>query len=272
MIRSLRLTLLIFFVQALLIPSMGQMLPTLGVDSNSLTRGQDFPQKKLAYFWSESIPNHGSPWKEIREAHDEIQTLLQEWSARREKYKKEAKFLKKIFGLIHRKYLKRYRQYSTLREVFEKKNYDCVSGTSLYALVFEYLGQSYQIKETPFHTYLILNLENSKRILIESTSPRLGWVRNENQIREMEHYFTWLDHQEFYGETLVFNRTITLRQLAGLQYYNQAVDFYNRKEFEQAKQYLRQATRLYETKRIKRLAKLIEIQVSQRNSKPKNQH
>jgi hypothetical protein len=182
----------------------------------------------------------------------EINLFCQELAQKIDKqsYKKT---IKQIFYQVHRKYLKRYQLYSSFEQTMNEGLYDCVSGTTLYAVILEKLGFTYEIKETPFHVYLLVKTEEGK-FLIESTNPLEGLVVDEDKVSDLELYYTMLPKQE--GESITFNNVIDLKQLAGLQYYNEAVTYFNTQKYDDAAQKLHDALNYYQSDRIMALLQL----------------
>lgn len=64
------------------------------------------------------------------------------------KYNK-AKLIQEVYNAIHEKYLLIYNENVSLSSLFETGTYNCLTATILYVAAFEYVGISYQIKETP---------------------------------------------------------------------------------------------------------------------------
>ncbi len=104
----------------------------------------------------------------------------------------------------------------------DKGEYDCVTGTIVYALILDKLNIEYEILEFPYHVLIVLNIDG-KDIMLEATDPYYGFVTEEKD---------YLERIEFYknqSQENAFLRKIDLKQLAGLYYYNQAVEEYNSK-------------------------------------------
>ena len=82
---------------------------------------------------------------------EEIVRFSESLNHKRFRYKQEIDFWKHVYYKVHRKYLKTYSSPSTLNDVLVTGNYDCLSGTALYAMIFQALGADYQIIETNYH-------------------------------------------------------------------------------------------------------------------------
>ncbi len=166
---------------------------------------------------------------------DEFNSFCQELQAKRTKFKSEIYFLWYVFNKVHADFLDFYGKNPPFYHIFSKKHhYNCVSGTALYDLVFQNLGYQTLIKETQDHVYLIVNT-GKIQILIESTDSIHGFITGKRLIEKQE--------KEYIGKSVT--REITLVNLCGLQYFNQAVDSYYRKDYSQSQLVLDKAKLLY---------------------------
>lgn len=146
----------------------------------------------------------------------------------------EAKLVKALHGKIHDRYLKKYALISPFYRIFESGEYNCVSATALFALVLEKLNIPYNIQELPTHVYLIA-WPGTKNIVVEMTSPKDGYfvpskrevTRVVNSLREYklidQNTMAGKDDREIYNLVLYQDKVINLRELAGLQYFNEAI-------------------------------------------------
>lgn len=185
--------------------------------------------------------------------------------------KNNRRFLKKIFEHVHLQYLKKYRTYSDFYQLFDANNFDCVTGTALYALIFNEMGIGYELHETANHSYLIVSL-GTEKALFESTDPLNGFITAPEIIEETQTRYAqemaidfnnlmgMVGHKKSIAKTLkVYSETISLSQLAGLYYYNHAVVYYNLKNYKTAVNALEKAYTLHPSKRILTLL-LVAIQ------------
>jgi hypothetical protein len=174
------------------------------------------------------------------------------------RYKSEIDFWRYTYYKVHRKFLKHYQSHSTLTDLLENGYYDCLSGTALYAFIFEQLGADYQIIETPYHVFLELHT-GGEIILIESTSPLDGFVTDQMEINKLkEAYLNNFDtgewtNKSYYKYQQSFNNRISLKQLAGLQLFNRAVEAYNNRDLQTALKLQEDALRLYASSRVKEM-------------------
>ena len=184
--------------------------------------------------------------------YQQLQEHIQALANKRHQYKRERKFLKYLFYNTHKKFLKKYEMHQDFSAIFGKdKKYNCVSGTTLYAIILQELGYKYSIRETAFHVYLVVHTPKYPKILLDSTDPHNGFLYNAHIIRKRERHYT--ENNEY-----KFNQEITLSQLIGLQYYNQGVQYFNQKTFGKALVKLTKAYQHYPSNRVKALQELAQ--------------
>lgn len=220
--------------------------------SQASTVSAEQARRFMLFLHSDTSLHYEAKEKYILEVLNFVKTLKES----RVTFKTEKRFLKDVFQKTQKRFFKTYEQSSPLSQIFLCGKFDCVSGTTLFALILEELGFQIQIKETAFHAYLLVYLDNEEKILIESTDAVYGLMDNPYFIRKAEEEFTNLYKEEIPKEFKPFNRVITLKQLAGLQYYNEAVANFNQKKFKEATKYLKNALKLYSEDRIEALLNL----------------
>lgn len=189
-----------------------------------------------------------------------LDTFIKELHDKRSRYRSEARFLSFFFRKVHRKFLKHYQRHTTLYELLEQGSYDCVTGTALYALLLDALNIPYQVHEFPYHVYLTLTTSQGDTIMIESTDPQYGFVTDpREQTQRAKHYSRVAtdESEEAYQYGFTIRESIGLTKLAGLSYFNEAVDRYNQQQFQAASDLLRRASQLYDSPRMEAFARLI---------------
>ena len=179
---------------------------------------------------------------------------------KRKRFRNESRFLHYVFYKVHHEYLKSYKHSETFNGIFNGGSYNCVSGTALYACLLSQLGYSPKIYETRYHIFLLVDLKDSSQILFETTDPLAGFVDNKERVsKRIQHYLK--DEQETLTKRLTLsapfnNHTIledvSLKEVAGLHYYNLAIDLINKENYYDAFRALKKANILYpESQRIK---------------------
>ncbi len=175
-------------------------------------------------------------------AYTELTSFCQHLSKKRKRFVSESHFLYYIFQQTQKKYLHRYDAYPMFTNLFQDSaTYNCVSGTALYTWVLNQLGFETEIRETNLHVYLRVKTVRSS-YLIDATDPENGFVSDDELLitrRELWYASNELKH----GRPC--NISINLYQLAGLQYFNEAVKAFNAHDYQACSQYLKKADLLY---------------------------
>ena len=159
-----------------------------------------------------------------------LETLKENLEGKSEKAK-----TKILYHKIQDQYFKEYRLTSSLTNTFKTGQFNCVSSSILYALVFDYYSIPYQLKQTPNHVYLIA-FPKTYRILIESTQAKLGFIDISDQIKVkivddlVDKKIISKDkvllggHLRAYNEYMNSDENIDLRQAISLMYFNRALE------------------------------------------------
>lgn len=185
----------------------------------------------------------------------------------RKKKKSDIKFLRSIFYRVHTNSLIKYKEQATMDETLRNGRFGCLTGTALYALILEHFGYDYEIIELPNHVFLKVNTEN-KSIILESTLPNDGFItfsKELNRVMEQEGFdprnirtlSTVGDDSVDEWNLVEGHNKITIKQLAGLQYFNESVRFYVQKDYLKSMDMIKEAYRLYPSKRNERLMQLV---------------
>ncbi len=195
---------------------------------------------------------------------EKLESFIDKMERKRRGVTSDKAFLKKVFYAGHRKHLKEYKPFHNLYSLFSTGSYNCLSGTAFYALVLEKLGYSYQVYETDYHIFLIVQTGEGEEILIESTDPLNGFVTGRQEIAERIEKIR-MDSEgdlqqksnDYYNFKLDVFRKVSLKQLAGLQYFNQAAHLYNKQQFSRAENALSKGRMLYPAERFERFSALL---------------
>jgi hypothetical protein len=176
-------------------------------------------------------------------------------------------FIETVFHKTQSKFFRSYEAYAQLDQMFEKGAYNCLSGTTLYALIFESLGYEVTIFETRYHSFLIASSDDGP-VLIESTDKINGVVKGVIEIQNrIDSYLnkesTQITPSSISPDRYIPIQKVTFMQLIGLHYLNKAVVNINIGRFKPAVEELSTAHILYpESERIE---DLLDILTSQRD-------
>lgn len=202
------------------------------------------------------------PSNEVKAYWNELNEFTALLEKKKTKYRSEQAFLKYLFYKVHRQYLKKYRHHTTFYHLFEDGYYNCVTGTALYAILLDAFDLNYQIRETPYHVFLVVySSDHTDSVLLESTDPH-GFIDDSKDMANAINLYQETqaeqeDPTSVYDYNFDIDESINLRKLAGLSYFNQAVDHYNQQQPHKAIQYLKQAIVLYPAKRMEAFQSLI---------------
>ncbi|QCK13751.1 hypothetical protein DCC35_02755 [Mangrovivirga cuniculi] len=165
--------------------------------------------------------------------------------------------LEKVFFKIHRKVLKEYNKYAEINSTLKDGDYDCVTGTAVYAYVYQSLGLKTEIFETPSHVFLVV-VSNNRKYLIESTSPLNGFLEIDNDIKlNISNSLGLLVADETDVMTNEVINKITIKELAAISLHNKAAKLYMEKDFVSAAKVINEALTIYPSARSVYLKKLI---------------
>ncbi|MCB0655097.1 MAG: hypothetical protein KDC57_03120 [Saprospiraceae bacterium] len=181
---------------------------------------------------------------------------LQHWSSRKARYRDQVAFLRAFFYRTHRKYLKQYVPYSSFEQTLERGNYDCVSGTALFATLLTELQIPFEIRETGYHVFLIAHVQD-QFVLLESTDPNSGFMEDQQAIihQVQQYIFDGLDAAMV---SKPIHNSISLTQLEGLMHYNLALVYFQQRDRATAALHLDHALARYDSPRIHAMYDLLK--------------
>lgn len=178
--------------------------------------------------------------------------------------KKPDKKIKTVYDKVHNPLLKKYELENRFHEIFSSGNYNCVTATALYAMVFDQLSIPYEIKEEPTHVYL-LGFPNKENIIVETTAPLFGYITFTEDFKDR--FVTNLKKQkvigseeaekksteELFNKYYFKNEKIAVRELIGLHYINDALFMRDKGKWKEGYYQLEKAYLFYPSQRCKYL-------------------
>ena len=182
--------------------------------------------------------------------------------------KKEKDFVRFIFTKTHQEFLKEYKAYAPFNGLFSNGDYNCLTGTILYALILNHFGIQYEVIETNYHIFLTVETEQGK-VLLEATDPLDGFVDTaagiEKRIATYRQNALTASNTKLSAYRFSFDlyKTVSLEELQGLLYYNKAVDAFNHQQLENSIQFLEKAHTLYSSARIQEFSTILMTAVQQ---------
>jgi hypothetical protein len=188
----------------------------------------------------------------------EYYTFVSSLKDKQAKWKNDHRTLEHLFYKVHQKYLKKYVPYQSFQALFDTGTYGCLTGTALYAFLLDELGYKYEIIETNYHMFLIVEVDD-QRFLLESTDPFNGfeYIQDEINKRIAEAYLKNKIGGTHYTFSYDIYRSISYTELIGLQYYNTAINAYNQNNLSLSLYCLNEAFKFNKSERIAELLILI---------------
>lgn len=257
MIRG-RNSILIAFLSCITITCFGQV--------NDLAIGQDLnePHPIEQFLIIDHQLNIQKEGIDFIDTYDEI---IRKLEIVRQRKKSDRLFLRSIFYKVHQKNLIKYDKQATMGQTLLTGNFGCLSGTALYALILDHFNFAYDIIELPNHVFIQLQVEGQD-MLIESTNPEAGLIKiNQGVIaamkqkgfdpRKIEALATVGVESVDEWNILEGHNKITLHELAGLQYFNEAVRLYIQKDYIKSMDMIDAAYTHYPSKRNEKLMQLV---------------
>ncbi|WP_157491598.1 hypothetical protein [Flammeovirga sp. SJP92] len=194
-------------------------------------------------------PQENISGEEFNSMKNEVNDWVNQWKALEQKNNRS--ITKKLFNKTRQKFLKGYKECSTFSDLLEDGTYDCLSGTLLFAHIFQELGYEYSIHQNNSHVYIIVEDPYLGKTLIESTDI-YGYVIGKNNIESrIKGYEKRLENSLLYSRYgMNLTETLSIKDVAGLQYYNLAVASYRANDLYEAKLSLYKASIITDSPRI----------------------
>lgn len=182
--------------------------------------------------------------------------------------KSERGFIRYIFEKTHQRFLKSYEAYASLDETFDNGSYNCLTGTILFSLILHHYAIEHQVIETNYHIFILAETAEGQ-ILLEATDPLNGFVTSAKEIEARIAVYKQNQLQEqqrdksYYKFRFELYNEVSLDELRGLTFYNNAVSSFNHKNLEVSVQHLVKAHELYSSHRIEEFSQILLLSLQQ---------
>lgn len=203
----------------------------------------------------------------------DISAFIDKLERKRSSFVHKDDFLEYVFRKTHQRFLRHYDDYVPFSEMLEKRKYNCLTGTALYALLLDHFGISYKVIETNYHIFLIANTGEG-RALLETTDPINGFIKDAGEIESRIRTYRQNTIQEvkssktYYRYNFNLYNEVDLNQLLGLLHYNSAVEAFNKQELQQAVYELSKAIELYNSPRIEEFSRIVLFSIKESSLDP----
>jgi hypothetical protein len=207
---------------------------------------------------------------------ESFQHFIAKLERKRTALKSDREFLKYVFYKTHQRFLKNYTSHATLDNTFANGNYNCLSGTILYALILNQFNIPHEVIETNYHIFILAETPEGK-ILMEATDPLNGFVTNHEELdmriavykqNELNNATSRADKSHYKFRFDLYN-SVSLNELRGLSYYNMAVFTFNNQQLPEAVEYLMKALALYSSPRMDEFSQLVLLALQASELAPK---
>lgn len=196
----------------------------------------------------------------------EFRTFIQKFEAKQSSFKSDRDFLKHLFVKTHQKFLVKYTNTASFQELFKSGNYNCLTGTALYALMLDHFKVDYRIVETNYHIFILVQTK-AGQILLETTDPTHGFVDKSDLVTERINLYrrnelpTASAEKTYYRYGFELFNEVNLDQLLGLLYYNLSTVDYNNQMISAAIVHLDKAMELYPSPRMDEFSKILLLTI-----------
>ncbi|HZY79168.1 MAG TPA: hypothetical protein VFE50_06585 [Cyclobacteriaceae bacterium] len=174
-------------------------------------------------------------------------------------YRNDVRKLYALFMKTHERFLHTYVQYTGI-ETLAQGRYDCLTATSLFADVLNRAGFQYKIIETNYHIFIMVNTKDGD-VLLETTDRLGGFVNDQKKLNsvvsEYQKNLLASATPSHYQYSFSLYRTVSIDQLPGLLYFNQAVNAFNSERWSECSEKLSAASQSTNSPRIAELADLL---------------
>jgi hypothetical protein len=197
-----------------------------------------------------------------------FESFLRKLDKKNASAKSERAFVRYVFEKTHQRFLKNYEAYASLDETFDNGSYNCLTGTILFSLILHHYNIDHQVIETNYHIFIVAETAEGK-ILLEATDPLNGFVSSAKGIEERISLYKQNQLQalqrdkSYYKFRFELYNEVSLNELRGLTYYNNAVNSFNHKNLEVAVQNLVKANESYFSYRIEEFSQILLLSLQQ---------
>lgn len=158
---------------------------------------------------------------------------------------KPEKKIKQITKGAHTRYFKKYSTESYFSDVFARGDYNCVTGSIVYALVLKAISIQFEGRLNPTHVFLVA-YPKSTPILVEATDPNKGYIIYNNDFKNQfveylkSNKIIDLGEYERSSKDELFQRyyfeqsVMSLKNIIGVQYYNIGLSQLSDRKFQDA--------------------------------------
>ncbi len=174
---------------------------------------------------------------------------------------KDEKKVARIYDFVNGEILDRYEEQTLFPDIFSSGNFNCLTASAYYGFLFTKLMIGFEFKETSNHVHPVA-FPKSLQIKVETTDPVFGFQYFDTKLKvQFVNYLLIskiINKEEAKNNSVddIFNKyyfpesSIGMKELAGLQYLNDAFYNYVQDKFSYAFKQIQKAYFLYPSDRI----------------------
>lgn len=174
-------------------------------------------------------------------------------------YSNDVRKLNALFTKTHNRFLDTYDRYAGI-EGLVNGHYDCLTATSLFADILSRTGFNYNIIETNYHIFIMVDTKDGD-VLLETTDRFNGFISNAVRMNEVlaQYRQNTLDASipQQYKYTFSLFKKVDVDQLPGLLYINQAVKAFNAEKWDECSEKLTAAAMTTNSPHVAELTELL---------------
>ncbi len=175
-------------------------------------------------------------------------------------------FLHSLFFQTSNRFFKNYDPSASFQDMIIEGEFGCVPGTALLTMLLEYFDFNYSIVELTNHVYLEVS-SNGKNYVLESTDLMNGFIKVDNSLKKeiepsintarINNSLSSVGADGNERSSNFVNEGLSLKQLAGLQYYNQSIYSYYDENLVGSLKMVTWAREMYESDRTEKMMQFV---------------
>ena len=206
------------------------------------------------------------------QSSDDLAAFVEKLERKQTNFKQTSDFLEHIFNKTHQKFLRNFSEYAAFPEMLNSGNYNCLTGTVLYALILDHFDIRYKIIETNYHIFLLAQTDEGP-ILFETTDPVSGFVTNSAEIEKRissykKNSLQSSSSKTYYRYNFDLYNSVNLDQIQGLLHYNISIVAFNAKDIRRAIDELGKAMEFYQSPRFDEFSRVILLTIMESDLDP----
>ncbi len=210
------------------------------------------PQDQVRLLLAASPNNSEHDYRYIEVELRQIYRELEREKVNRKSTKNAVEIINKY---LRKKYFRNYNEYAGFEQLFSHNLYNTATATAMYALIFEHFELPYYIQMEPQRLFPVVDPGKATIVLNTDSPSQLKKKRKSRFARDyvqLLRELRLLNGQETVSEESLFYQyyapeetQISLNQLGGILYYQQALQQYDKKQYGKALQLVDKAHALF---------------------------